>query len=616
MLTNVFLVLAFSAMAGPVAKYPAHSGIVDVTRPPYGAKGDGVADDTAAIQKALDDHPNAGAIIYLPDGVYRISDTLRWPKGPHGGMEYKRTQLEGASREKTILKVADDTPGFGDAAKPKAVIWTGSAPAQRFSNAVRSLTIDTGTNAGAIGAQFMANNEGTVRDVTIRGNGPIGLDLGYTDENGPCLIKNVDVIGYKVGIDLRSAVNSVTMENVRVAKQTECGIKNQGQVLNIRKLKSDNAVPAIVNAKGPGVLTLVDAKLTGGAPGTAAIKNAAPLFARNVTASGYAKALENTLGTTPAPDGLTLDEFTALPAMHLFESSGKSLNLKVEDEPTVPDDDPATWANVVKFGAGGNTYQKRNVQDDAPAFQKAIDSGATTIYVPRGFYVLHDTVTVRGKVRRIVFMGSQLVGGDRIGDKPAFRIADGESQTVILERMNETYGSKAKTWIEHATNRTLVVKNCIFGKFEGTGGRVFIEDVCGGPFLFRQQAVWARQLNQETKGLHVLNDGGSLWVLGYKTERSGTLLETKNGGKTEVLGCFAYATTGVSADPMFVVSDSAFSATMGEAHFGGNFPVLVRETRGGTTKELSRKDAPSRFGIGALLPLFVSGRDRASPIGK
>lgn len=44
-----------------------------------GAKGDGVADDTAALQAALD-HLNADAdqrVVYLPGGVYRITRTLR-----------------------------------------------------------------------------------------------------------------------------------------------------------------------------------------------------------------------------------------------------------------------------------------------------------------------------------------------------------------------------------------------------------------------------------------------------------------------------------------------------------------------------------------------------------
>ncbi|MCX5659942.1 MAG: glycosyl hydrolase family 28-related protein [Planctomycetota bacterium] len=41
-----------------------------------GAKGDGVADDTAAIQKALGQVTN-GTVIYFPAGTYRITDTLR-----------------------------------------------------------------------------------------------------------------------------------------------------------------------------------------------------------------------------------------------------------------------------------------------------------------------------------------------------------------------------------------------------------------------------------------------------------------------------------------------------------------------------------------------------------
>lgn len=45
----------------------------------YGAKGDGVADDTAAIQRALDDLKVDGKskILFLPPGTYRITQTLR-----------------------------------------------------------------------------------------------------------------------------------------------------------------------------------------------------------------------------------------------------------------------------------------------------------------------------------------------------------------------------------------------------------------------------------------------------------------------------------------------------------------------------------------------------------
>lgn len=59
------------------AIFPADAGVIDVTKPPYNAVGDGKTDVTAIIQKALADHPNQGAIIWLPNGVYVINDTLK-----------------------------------------------------------------------------------------------------------------------------------------------------------------------------------------------------------------------------------------------------------------------------------------------------------------------------------------------------------------------------------------------------------------------------------------------------------------------------------------------------------------------------------------------------------
>src|SRR4051812_40352213 len=41
----------------------------------YGAVGDGVADDRAAIQRAIDATP-IGGTLYFPAGTYRVADTL------------------------------------------------------------------------------------------------------------------------------------------------------------------------------------------------------------------------------------------------------------------------------------------------------------------------------------------------------------------------------------------------------------------------------------------------------------------------------------------------------------------------------------------------------------
>ncbi|MBA4496377.1 glycosyl hydrolase family 28-related protein [Paenactinomyces guangxiensis] len=51
--------------------------MIDVTQSPYDAKGDGVTDDTAAIQQALNDAAAfGGGVVYVPNGTYNISASL------------------------------------------------------------------------------------------------------------------------------------------------------------------------------------------------------------------------------------------------------------------------------------------------------------------------------------------------------------------------------------------------------------------------------------------------------------------------------------------------------------------------------------------------------------
>jgi Pectate lyase superfamily protein len=128
---------------GEPVVFPFDSDVLNVKD--FGAKGDGVTDDTAAIQAALDAFPNGRRIIYLPDGIYLVSDTLIWSAGTPGN-EYKRTTLQGQSENGAVLKLRDGMDGFTDVNNPKAVIFTGLAPAQRFGNSIRNLTVDTGFN--------------------------------------------------------------------------------------------------------------------------------------------------------------------------------------------------------------------------------------------------------------------------------------------------------------------------------------------------------------------------------------------------------------------------------------------------------------------------------------
>ncbi len=747
-------------------RFPADAGVVDLSAAPYNARGDGVTDNTAILQRALNEHPNGRTILYLPNGTYVVSDSLRWPvKDLNGGSVYGFENLQGESTAGAVIRLKDGS--FTDVAAPKAVIDMGfHGSADYFANSVRNLTIDTGANnPGASGMKFFSNNQGAVKDVVIRtsASGVTGLDLGYNDQNGPLLVKNVMVIGFANGVSTGYTVNSQVFEHLTLQGQDAVGFTNNGQVITIRDLVSINSVPAVVNKYG--VMTLIDASLTGGAAENSAVTNGEILFARNIRTDGYGMAIQNDSGGTASATGPNVDEFVSSPVVSLFSSPPKSLNLPARDTPDVANDDPSTWANVQKFGAAGdgprgdiqyrggdgfgydsanwasaqivaadgtirylagefnyfggtqhtltsdelgwisasfsyaypqidqrygkpisirgttyrrgiataqpsdyhyalggkyrtfttdvgvdddargngsvqfevfadgkpiynsgvvygNTPAKRvsldvsgvndlelkvtDGQDDTAGIQAAIDSGATTVYFPRGTYTVSKTVFIRGNVRRLI--GTEATVNVLIEDgTPGFRLVDGTSPTVVFERLGS--GETRSTFLEHASSRTLVLRDAETGRLKGTGtGDFFLENVVGGAMEFGRQNVWARQLNVENEGTHVLNNGGNLWILGLKTERGGTLIDTQAGGRTELLGGLSYTTTAGKLAPMFVNNESSVSLTIGEVSYTGDpFAVLVKETRGGVTKTLNRGDAPLRYSFlqGSALPLYT-----------
>jgi hypothetical protein len=114
--------------------------------------------------------------------------------------------------------------------------------------------------------------------------------------------------------------------------------------------------------------------------------------------------------------------------------------------------------------------------------------------------------------------------------------------------------------------------------------------------------VWARQLNIENEGTHITNLASQLWILGYKTERGGTLLDARPGSATEILGGFSYTTTAGKLAPMLVIQDADVFAYFGEVCLNGDpFLTLARETKSKQTRELPA-------GKQLLLPFSATAR--------
>lgn len=589
--------------------FPADSGVIDVRQ--YGAAPDDATDDTAAIQKALDAFPNGNRIIYLPAGTWIVRDTLRWPGGTHGGEAQKRTILQGAGQALTTLQLPDSTPGFADE-KTKALIWTGTSPAQRFRNAVRDLTIAVGSgNPQAIALQFNASNQGSIRNVTIRavgGSGSIGLDMGFTNEIGPLLVRGLVVEGFETGISTKWPVNSNTFEHVRLRGQRKLGWHNYHQMVFVRDLVSENAVTAIYNEKDSwGTVTLVDSRLQGiGAKSkTPGVLNQRQMYLRNVAVNGYPVSVDHADKGRDKGDitaaGTIIEDTSHANVSALFRevnnktfaTAGGVKHLPVKETPEIAWGDPAEdWVNMIKFGADPS-----GKADSSAALQAAIDSGAKTIFLPASAnFRFESEVQIRGPVERIIGLEGRFVteGG------ALWRLVDGkhprglpDAPAVILERCNNRSGGHGITF-RHESKRVLIVSSWIGMNVEGHGsGDIFLDDFCGRLNLNEPgQSAWCRQLNTEHAGIMCRNNGGRLWILGMKTEKIGTIIATVNGGITDAAGIFVYSNQGWDETvPAFVIDNStATLAGINERNFNRRpVSLWVRETQQGETRELREK---------------------------
>jgi len=541
---------------------PEDAGQVNVkTR--YGAVGDGVHDDTAALQKAISE--NFNRMVYLPNGTYLVSGTLI---GRDAAGNYRFGMfLHGQSRTRTVIRLKDRCEGFQDPKSPRPVVKPCSRDQERGGNMghwnyVINLTIDTGSgNPGAVGVEYIASNNGSMRDVTIRsgdGQGVAGVDLTMPWP-GPCLLSDIHVMGFDYGLMLDHWIYSVTVEHLRLERQRKAGIKNDNQILCARKVTSLNAVPAI---ESTGMLILLDSTLSGGAGGPA-IKSRGFTYLRNVKADGYSGVTDKL--------GPEVGEYFSRPAQSLFPSLERSLCLPVEDTPFVPYDPPELWAR-----AGGSSS----------SIQAAIDSGMPTVYI-RGGGTIDRTVVIRGNVRRIFNVGG-LQAGRSLGDAPAWRYEGAVHPAVVME-----YGGYPSLVVEHASPKALVIRHTTLVQKGTPGcGPLFVEDTCSWPWVLEHsQRVYFRHLNIEHEDFCLKNLGARVWILGWKTERQGVQIETRNGGYTEVLGGLVYPAGAVPQDrPMFVNHESNVAIMVRQASFvpNGIHKIKMVETRDGETRQTEK----------------------------
>lgn len=558
----------------------------------YGAKPNDDIDDTAAIQKALDDerrdangnslYDNYGGrtkALYFPAGTYLVSNTLNWIGSD--------VTLQGQGSGATVIRLKDNASGFDNSAAPKSVIQTPDGNAS-FRQNIWNLSVDTGNNnPDAIGIDYISNNVGSMRDVTIKsedgkGFAGLGMDRSWP---GPCLIKNVEVDGFDYGIRITSGEYGPTFENITLNNQGVAGINNVYGAIAIHGLNSTNSVPVIKGTSWAGMVTLLDANLLGGASNVSAIETEGELYARNITSSGYQSAIKYKGVVVP---GTSQTEY-ASNSYQLFDSSKRSLNLPIKETPEYYDSNMNNWGRFQANGYG-----------DTSSLQSLLDSGKSTIYFPFDKYFSYDetVVTVPASVKRIVGFSSvvnQNPNG-RNGGGIKFVVQGNSSDPLIIEQFG--YGVK----VEQDSSRPVALKDGFFEYTSSPGaGDLFLENVGINPLHIQpNQNVWARQLNDEYGGTKILNDGGNLWILGLKTEYAGTVIESRNGAKTELLGAVIDPAHPFSAEeklqPAFLSDNSSTSLVYRLISYDPtyNYDVQVEETRNGVKRQLLSSQIPQQ----------------------
>jgi hypothetical protein len=273
-----------------LSQHPIAEGFIDLTKPPYNAAGDGVSDDTRAIQDAVDDAYPSNLAVLFPEGTYLISKQIRCIQVQVGGPKSNRKfahiligSTKGGARP--TIRVKDNVGTSAD-----VMIYfqyynsdNGEYEAMRhYCATFCGIDIDMGNNPTKNGLSMDGAQYCVIEDVTITGNFNAGIHRLPGSGGGTV---NVKVVGGKIGILQTDYRPNPTVTGVVLEGQSEAGVKvtsSRGPVgiTGFRIVSPDNPSPSYraIHAynesnwgadPSSGAVTLVDGSIEVKGDGTA-----------------------------------------------------------------------------------------------------------------------------------------------------------------------------------------------------------------------------------------------------------------------------------------------------------------------------------------------------------
>ena len=388
------------------------------------AKGDGSADDAAAIQRALDEAAAkpGGGLVFLPSGRYRIGRTLFvWPG----------VRLYGVGRSRPLILLGDNTPGFqrgianmvifagakpGASAARREVAFPppGSVPFNKdvpdanpgtFYSALSNVDFRIGSgNAGATAIRFHAAQHAFLSHIDFDiGSGLAGLyhvanaaeDLHFHGGRYGILAEKPSPAWGFALVDstfdgqreaaIREHEAGLTMLNVSI-RNTPVGIdidRGYGDWLFGKGVRFENVARAGVVISNEGnVFTQIGFEDASAAD--------TPTFAQFRDSGKSVAGKGRFYRVSSFSYGLSLPGPGQMGEYRTQVKAEKLAALPPLPAPVLRALPPVVeWANVRALGARGD-----NKSDDTAAIQRAIDAHRT-VYFPAGFYLVRDTLRLR-----------------------------------------------------------------------------------------------------------------------------------------------------------------------------------------------------------------------------
>lgn len=386
--------------------------------------GNGRADDSAAIQQAIDRAADkgGGGIVFLPQGTYRITRTIYlWPG----------VRIFGIGAKRPVILLGADTPGFqrgvahmlifagarpGTGPAPRAVAFPppGSVP---FNKDVPDA--NSGTFYSALGNIDFRILEGNQAATAIRFHAAQHSFVSHADfDIGSGLAGLYHVANHAEDLHFRGGRYGILAEKTSPAwpfalvdstfeEQSDAAIREHEAGLTLVNVAFRNVPVGIEIDRGYGDwLWGQDVRFENVSKAALVISNEnnvytqigfqnvvaanTPVFARFRDSGKPVKGVGPAYKVASFTHGLTLAGLGRMGTFKTDIQAERIAALPAPSGPVIRALPPVSeWVSVRAMGAKGD-----DKTDDTAALQKAIDSHRV-VYLPAGFYRVSDTLRLR-----------------------------------------------------------------------------------------------------------------------------------------------------------------------------------------------------------------------------